>query len=144
MEEEISKAMKSYLLKHLGKEVQEMPTDVLRSNGKVEQEWDGAFKVGGVLYLCEAKHSMNVDHLEKFPQRIQKFKDLQPYVQPEFKEGIEQVIGVACGVYMAPLVLKKAKDLGLMCVYPSGNRYCVDVIPENFTIENFNVQVANV
>lgn len=128
MEEEVSLAMKNYLLKNLGFSVMEMPTDIMGSDGKIKQEWDGAFKVEDVLYLCEAKHVMTLDKVLKIPDRIKKFWELQPYAQSEFR-NIKNVVGVACGTYIPELVRQEAHKAGLICVYPSGFRYRVDKEP---------------
>jgi hypothetical protein len=126
--EEVSLAMKNYLLKNLGSSVIEMPTDIMGSDGKIKQEWDGAFKVEDVLYLCEAKHVMTLDKVLKIPDRIKKFWELQPYAQFEFR-NIKNVVGVACGTYIPELVRQEAHKAGLICVYPSGYRYRVDKEP---------------
>jgi hypothetical protein len=113
-----------------------MPTDVLGADGNVVQEWDAAFKVDDVLYLCEAKHVMCINKVPKIPQRIKMFKEkFQPHAQKEFSVGINKIVGVACGTYFPPLVRKKAHELGLICVYPTGWRYYDDKLPEGFKIE---------
>jgi hypothetical protein len=139
MEEEVALALKSYLHLHLGSTVIDMPTDVFGINGNIVQEWDAAFKVDDVLYLCEAKHVMSSDKVPKIPQRIQTFKEqFQPHAQEEFSIGINKVVGVACATYFPPLVRKEAQDLGLICVYPSGWRYHVDKkLPTEFKIERY-------
>ena len=137
MEEEVALALKNHLKSHLGSTVFEMPTNVLDCNGKVVQEWDAAFKVDDVLYLCEAKHVMSSDKVPKIPLRIQTFKEqFQPHAQKVFSIGINKIVGVACATNFPPLVRKKAHDLGLICVYPSGWRYLVDKsLPIEFKIE---------
>jgi hypothetical protein len=137
MEEEVAMALKNYLHSHLGSAVIDMPTDVFGSKGNIVQEWDAAFKVDDVLYLCEAKHVMSTDKLPKISQRIQTFKvQFQPHAQEQFSIGINKIIGVACATYFPPLVRKEAHDLGLICVYPSGWRYRVDkTLPIEFEIE---------
>lgn len=137
MEEEVARALKNYLHSHLGSAVIDMPTDVFGSKGNIVQEWDAAFKVDDVLYLCEAKHVMSTDKLPKISERIQTFKEqFQPYAQEQFSIGINKIIGVACATYFPPLVRKEAHDLGLICVYPSGWRYRVDkTLPIEFKIE---------
>ena len=137
MEEEVALALKNYLHLHLGSTVIDMPTDVVGTNGNIVQEWDAAFKVDDVLYLCEAKHVMSSDKVPKIPQRIQTFKEqFQPHAQEDFSIGINKVVGVACATYFPPLVRKEAHDLGLICVYPSGWRYHVDKkLPTGFKIE---------
>ncbi|EGF83440.1 hypothetical protein BATDEDRAFT_85917 [Batrachochytrium dendrobatidis JAM81] len=137
MEEEVALALKNYLHLHLGSAVIDMPTDVLGSNGNIVQEWDAAFKVDDVLYLCEAKHVMSTDKLPKISQRIQTFKEqFQPHAQEQLSIGINKIIGIACATYFPPLVRKEAHDLGLICVYPSDWRYRVDkTLPIEFKIE---------
>lgn len=137
MEEEVALALKNYLHSHLGSAVIDMPTDVFGSKGNIVQEWDAAFKVDDVLYLCEAKHVMSTDKLPKISQRIQTFKEqFQPHAQKQFSIGNNKIIGVACATYFPPLVRKEAHDLGLICVYPSGWRYRVDkTLPIEFKIE---------
>jgi hypothetical protein len=138
MEEEITLAMKDFLQAHLGSDVTEMPTDVKEgTDGKTLQEWDAAFKVDGVLYLCEAKHVMCAVKVSKIPDRIKAFEEqFQPHAQVEFSSGIKRVVGVACGTYFPNLVRKQAQDLGLICVYPSGWRYHIDkILPKGFKIE---------
>ncbi len=137
MEEEITLAMKDFLQAHLGSEVTEMPTKVKDADGKVLQEWDAAFKVDGVLYLCEAKHVMCAVKVPKIPERIKAFEEqFQPHAQVEFSSAIKKIVGVACGTYFPTLVRKQAHDLGLMCVYPSGWRYHIDkLLPKGFQIE---------
>jgi len=137
MEEEVALAMKNYLHSHVGSNVIEMPTDVVGTGGKIVQEWDAAFKVDDVLYLCEAKHVMCIDKVPKIPQRIKMFKEqFQLHAQEEFSIGINKIVGVACGTYFPPLVRKKAHELGLICVYPTGWRYYDDKkLPKGFKIE---------
>ena len=137
MEEEVALAMKNYLHSHVGSNVIEMPTDVFGTGGEIVQEWDAAFKVDDVLYLCEAKHVMCIDKVPKIPQRIKMFKEqFQPHAQEEFSIGINKIVGVACGTYFPPLVRKKAHELGLICVYPTGWRYYDDKkLPKGFKIE---------
>ena len=137
MEKEVALALKNYLHSHLGTNVIEMPTDVYGSNGKIAQEWDAAFKVDDVLYLCEAKHVMSSDKVPKIFQRIQTFKEqFQFNAQEVFSTGINKVVGVACATYFPPLVRKEAHEAGLICVYPSGWRYRVDKnFPTGFKIE---------
>jgi hypothetical protein len=129
MEEEVALALKNYLHSHLGSTVID-----LGSKGNIVQEWDAAFKVDDVLYLCEAKHVMSTDKLPKISERIQTFKEqFQPHAQEQFSIGINKIIGVACATYFPPLVRKEAHDLGLICVYPSGWRYRVDkTLPLDF------------
>jgi hypothetical protein len=81
----------------------------------LKQEWDGAFKVDDVLYLCEAKHVMTLDKVLKIPDRIKKFWELQPYAQSEFR-NIKNVVGVACGTYIPEMVRQEAHKAGLICV----------------------------
>jgi len=137
MEEEVALAMKNYLLSHIGSNVIEMPTNVIGTGGKIMQEWDAAFKVDDVLYLCEAKHFMCVDKVPKISQRIKMFKEqFQPHAQKEFSIGINKIVGVACGTSFPPLVREKAHELGLICIYPTGWRYYDDKkLPEGFKIE---------
>lgn len=137
MEEEVALALKSHLHLHLGSTVTDMPTDVLGINGTIVQEWDAAFKVDDVLYLCEAKHVMSSDKVPKIHQRIQTFKEkFKAHAQEEFSIDINKLVGVACATYFPPLVRKEAHDLGLICVYPSGWRYHVDKkLPTEFKIE---------
>ncbi len=137
MEEEVALALKNYLHSHLGSAVIDMPTDVFGSKGNIVQEWDAAFKVDDVLYLCEAKHVMSTDKLPKISQRIQTFKEqFQPHAQEQFSIGVNKIIGVACATYFPPLVRKEAHKHGLICVYPSGWRYRVDkMLPAEFKIE---------
>jgi hypothetical protein len=137
MEDEVALAMKKYLHHNLGPTVIDIPTDIIVGSGKIVQEWDAAFKVDDVLYLCEAKHVMSSDKVANIPNRIRKFKEeFQPKAQKEFKEGINEVVGVACGTYFPPLVIQEAHKLGLVCVYPSGYRYWVDKSPPtDFTVE---------
>lgn len=137
MEEEVALAMKNYLYSHVGSNVIEMSTDVFGTGGKIVQEWDAAFKVDDVLYLCEAKHVMCIDKVPKIPQRIKMFKEqFQPHAQEEFSIGINKIVGVACGTYFPPLVREKAHELGLICVYPTGWRYYDDKkVPRGFKIE---------
>ena len=93
MEEEVALAMKNYLHSHVGSNVIEMPTDVVGTGGNIVQEWDAAFKVDDVLYLCEAKHVMSSDKLPKISQRIQTFKEqFQPHAQEQFSIGINKII----------------------------------------------------
>ena len=67
--------MKYYLHLHLGSNATEMPTKVHGIDGKVVQEWDAAFKVDDVLYLCEATHIMCVIKVpNKDNQAPKKFK----------------------------------------------------------------------
>jgi superfamily II DNA or RNA helicase len=137
MEEEVGLALKNYLHSHLGSTVNDMSTEVFASKGKTVQEWDAAFMVDDVLYLCEAKHVMSSDKLPKISQRIQTFKEqFLPHYQESVSVGINKVIGVACGTYFPSLVRKEAHDLGLRCVYPSGWRYGVDkTLPIGFKME---------
>ncbi len=137
MEEEIALAMKKYLNSHLGSIVTEMPTEIIGTDGKVVQEWDAAFKVDDVLYLCEAKHVMCIDKVPNICERINTFKEqFQSHAQEEFTTRIKKIVGVACGTYFPPLVRKKAHELGLICVYPSGWRYRIDKpLPNGFKIE---------
>ena len=137
MEEEVALAMKNFLHSHVGSNVIEMPTDVFGTGGNIVQEWDAAFKVDDVLYLCEAKHVMCIDKVPKIPQRIKMFKEkFQPHAQEEFSIGINKIVGVACGTYFPPLVREKAHELGLICVYPTGWRYYDEKkIPKGFKIE---------
>lgn len=119
MEEDVALDLKHYLHLHLGPTVIDMPTDVFGTNGHIVQKWDAAFKVDDVLYLCETKYVMSSDKLPKITQRIQTFiTQFQPHAQEELSIGINKVVGVACATYFPPLVRKKARDLGLMCVYP--------------------------
>ena len=136
MEAEVALALKNHLITHLGPNVIEMPTDVYASNGKIVQEWDAAFKVDDVLYLCEAKHVMSSDKIPKIVKRIKIFKErFQFNSQEVFSEGINKIVGVACGTYFPPLVRKESHDAGLICVYPSGWRYSVDKhFPTGFEI----------
>jgi hypothetical protein len=129
--------MKNYLHSHVGSNVIEMPTDVVGPGGRIVQEWNAAFKVDDVLYLCEAKHIMCIDKVPKIPQRIKMFKEqFQQHAQEEFSIGINKIVGVACGTYFPPLVRKKAHELGLICVYPTGWRYYDDKkFPQGFKIE---------
>ncbi len=67
--------MKRFLFPHLGNEVTDMPTDVLGSDGKtIVQEWDAVFRVGDVLYLCDAKHNMTLDRCLKDFKALESFK----------------------------------------------------------------------
>ena len=92
-EEEIALAMKQYLLLHLGSNVTEMPTEVDGADGKIVQEWDAAFKVDDVLYLCEAKHVMCIDKVPKILQRLKTFKkQFQPHAQEQFSLGINRLL----------------------------------------------------
>jgi hypothetical protein len=135
MEEEIALTMKNYLHLHLGSNVIEMPTEVNGTDGKVLQEWDAAFKVDDVLYLCEAKHTMSIDKVPRIPQRIKTFKEqFQAHAQEDFSMGINKIVGVACGTHFPPLVRKKAPELGLICVYPSGWRYNAEKKSPNFRV----------
>ena len=133
MEEEVALALKNYLITHLGPNVTEMPTNVYGSNGKIAQEWDAAFKVDDVLYLCEAKHVMSSDKVPKIFQRIQIFNEK---FKEGFSGGISRIQGVACATLFPPLVRKEAHDVGLICVYPSGWSYRVDKnVPTEFEID---------
>jgi hypothetical protein len=69
-----------------------------------------------------------MDKVLKIPDRIKKFWELQPYAQSEFR-NIKDVIGVACGTYIPEMVRQEAHKAGLICVYPSGNRYLVGKKP---------------
>jgi hypothetical protein len=135
MEEEVSLAMKKYLHNNLGPFVLDVPTDVIDGRGRVVQEWDAAYKVEDILYLCEAKHVMSSYKVAEIPKRIDKFKKMfQAGAQRQLSEGISDVVGVACGTYIPPKVIQEAKDLGLICVYPSGYRHKVDKEPESFIV----------
>ena len=135
MEEETLLAMKSFLINHLGPSVIKMPTDILGLDGKtIVQEWDAVFKVDDVLYLCEAKHNMTIPQVNKTVERIQKFKGFKMNTQTEFCQ-VNKFIGVLCGTFFPEDVRKNAHLLGLICVYPSGNRYGVESPPKEFVIE---------
>ena len=125
MEEEICLAMKSYLNKNLGQNVKTLPTDIKGSNGNYVQEWDGIFKVNNIIYLCEAKHVMT-SNLKKMTKRILQFKEIQANAPSEICSSIDKIVAVACGTYFPEDVRKEAYRLGFLCVYPSGNRYCVN------------------
>ena len=137
MEEEISLAMKKYIDDHFDSNVIEMPTEVKRSNKMVMQEWDAAFKVDDVLYLCEAKHHMSIDKVLKIPDRIKQFiEKFQPHAQKEFSIGIKTIVGAACGTYFPLPARKEAEKHGLICIYPSGWRYKAGKkLPKGFKIK---------
>ena len=106
-----------YLHLHLGYNAIEMPTEVNVIDGKVVQEWDAAFKVDDVLYLCEAKHTMSIDKVPRIPQRIKTFKEkFQAHVQEEFSIGINKIVGVACGTFFPLLSVKTLMNLFDLCV----------------------------
>jgi hypothetical protein len=127
MEEEVALALKDCFHFRFGSTLLNMPRKIYGTDGEVAQEWDAVFKVGDVLYLCEAKHVMSCAKVANIPQRIKLFKEqLQPHAPKDFSIGVNQVVGVVCGTYFPPLVQEKARELGLICVYPSGWRYQVD------------------
>ncbi|KAJ1503497.1 hypothetical protein HMI56_002107 [Coelomomyces lativittatus] len=133
MEQETYLAMKQFLATHLGPSVEDMPTNIMASDGKtIVQEWDAIFKDGNVLYLCEAKHNMTFEHITKFPGRIRKFKEFQANAQPEFR-NITKHVGVLCGTLFPDLVQNCAHNHGFFCVYPSGHHYNVKN-PDDFII----------
>ncbi|KAJ1504967.1 hypothetical protein HMI55_001792 [Coelomomyces lativittatus] len=135
MEQETYLAVKQFLATHLGPSVEDMPTNIMGSDKKtIVQEWDAIFKDGNVLYLCEAKHNMTFEHVNKFPARIQKFKEFQTNAQPEFR-NITKYVGVLCGTLFPDLVRDYAHKYGFICVYPSGHRYNVKNPPDDFIIE---------
>ena len=127
--------MKTFLINHLEASVIVMPTDIMGSDGKtVVQEWDAVFKVDNELYLCEAKHNMTFQQVNKTVERIQKFNGFKINAQEEFRQ-VNKVVGVLCGTFFPEDVRKNAHILGFICVYPSGNRYGVEGPPKEFVIE---------
>ncbi|OAJ42500.1 hypothetical protein BDEG_25952 [Batrachochytrium dendrobatidis JEL423] len=133
MEEETHLAVRRFLATHLGPSAVDMPTDIMAADGKtIVQEWDAVFKDGDVLYLCEAKHNMTFEQVNKLPARIRKFKEFQANAQPEFR-NVTKYAGVLCGT-LFPEDIRKNAHLGFICVYPSGYRYDVKK-PEDFIIE---------
>jgi hypothetical protein len=127
MEEETLLAMKSFLINHLGLSVIEMPTDIMGSDGEtIVQEWDAVFKVDDVLYLCEAKHNMNLKQVKKTLERIQKFKmQFILNAQAEFRE-VDRIVGLFYGTFFPSDIRESVHRFGFVCVYPSGNRYGVE------------------
>jgi hypothetical protein len=80
------------------------------------------FKKGDILYLCQTKHNMTINHVNNLPERIQKFKEFQATAQPEFR-AVKKHVGVLCGTLFPKNLRKTAHLLGFICVYPSGNLY---------------------
>jgi hypothetical protein len=135
MEEETLLAMKTFLINHIGGSVIDMPTDIMGSDGKTTiQEWDAVFKVDDVLYLCEAKHNMTLNQVNKLDQRIKQFEKIRAAAQKEFKE-VNKFVGVLCGTLFPSDIRESAHQRGYICVYPSGNRYGVEIPPKEFVIE---------
>lgn len=135
MEQETCLTMKRFLAIHLGSSVVDMPTDILGPDkATIVQEWDAIFKVGDILYLCEAKHNMSFNQVTKMPERIQRFKELKSMAQPEFK-NIKKCVGVLCGTLFPENVKKNAHQRGFLCVYPSGDRYEVQAPQKEVIIE---------
>ena len=134
MEEEIALAMKNHLHLHFGPNVKEMPTEVQGIDRNTVQEWDAAFKVDDVLYLCEAKHVMCIDKIPKIAERLKEFKEkFQPHAHKDLSIGINKIVGVTCGTYFPVLVREEAKKAGLTRV---SWRYEVDEkLPPGFEIE---------
>ena len=135
MEQETYLAVKRFLVSQLGDSIADMPTDILGSDGKtIVQEWDAVFRDGDVLYLCEAKHNMTLDQVNKLPERIKKFKQFQADAQSEFHSA-KKSVGVLCGTLFPEEIRKTAHLLQFICVYPSGYRYDVQKPPTEFIIE---------
>jgi hypothetical protein len=135
MEQETYLAVKRFLVSQLGDSVVDMPTDILGLDGKtIVQEWDAVFRDGDVLYLCEAKHNMTLEQVNKLPERIKKFKQFQADAQSEF-HGAKKLVGVLCGTLFPEKIRKTAHLLQFICVYPSGHRYDVQKSPTEFIIE---------
>ncbi|CAM6130074.1 unnamed protein product [Calypogeia fissa] len=61
MEEEVILAFKNFLQQEVGECIEELPRQLYALDGKILQEWEGIFRVGETLYLCEAKHYMSLD-----------------------------------------------------------------------------------
>ena len=135
MEQETYLAVKKFLICQLGDSVADMPTDILGSDRKtVVQEWDAVFRDGDVLYLCEAKHNMTLEHVNKLPERIEKFKQFQPDAQSEFHSA-KKLVGILCGTYFPEKIRKTADLFQFICVYPSGHRYDVQKPPTDFKMD---------
>jgi hypothetical protein len=135
MEQETYLAVKRFLVSQLGDSVADMPTDILGSDGKtIVQEWDAVFRDGDVLYLCEAKHNMTLEQVNKLPERIKKFKQFQADAQSEFHSA-KRLVGVLCGTLFPEKIRKTAHLLQFICVYPSGHCYDVQKSPTEFIIE---------
>jgi uncharacterized pyridoxamine 5'-phosphate oxidase family protein len=84
-------------LNQLGDSVGDMPTDILSSDGKTSiQSWDAVFRDGDVLYLCEAKHNMTFQQMNKLPERIKMFRQFQANAQSEF-HSCKKIVGVLSG-----------------------------------------------
>jgi hypothetical protein len=135
MEEETLLAMKTFLINHLGGSVIDMPTDIMGSDGKTTvQEWDAIFKVDDVLYLCEAMHNMTLRQVNKLPQRIKLFNKFRVDAQEEYRQ-VNKFVGVLCGTFFPSDIRESAHQRGYIFVYPSGNRYGVEIPPKEFVIE---------
>jgi hypothetical protein len=135
MEQETYLAVKRFLVSQLGESVADMPTDILGSHGKtIVQEWDAVFRDGDVLYLCEAKHNITLEQVNKLPERIKKFKQFQADAQSEFHSA-KKLVGVLCGTLFPEKIRKTAHLLQFICVYPSGHRYDVQKSTTEFIIE---------
>jgi putative heme iron utilization protein len=94
MEEETFLAMKRFLFNQLADSVADMPTDIMGSDGKtIAQEWDAVLRDGDVLYLCEVKHNIILEQVNKLPERIRKFKQFQVDAQSEFHSA-KKLVGV--------------------------------------------------
>ena len=112
-----------------------MPTDILGSDGNtIVQSWDAVFRDGDVLYLCEAKHNMTFQQMNKLPERIKMFRQFQANAQSEF-HSCKKIVGVLCGTLFPEEIRKIARLLQFICVYPSGHCYDAQKPPTEFIIE---------
>ncbi|RIA85153.1 hypothetical protein C1645_698046 [Glomus cerebriforme] len=91
-------------------------------------EWDRIMVMGNKVYLCETKHNMTIEHINKLQTRLKEFPNKLLIMKNEkFKELMNKIyIGVAFASFFLPKLRLNSKNLGLIVVYPSGNWFTVN------------------
>ncbi|GES78527.1 hypothetical protein GLOIN_2v1571072 [Rhizophagus clarus] len=110
---------------------------IFGTDGNKRMEWDGILYSHEEAIFCEAKHKMAEGHLDNLIRRIEELKENErdEIIPPEINKG-KTYIGAACGTYFPKEVQSKADEKGLISIFPSGNRYRVD-IPDKVSARNF-------
>ncbi|RHZ86671.1 hypothetical protein Glove_48g67 [Diversispora epigaea] len=136
MENETLLAVKNFLNEKFKLLVETFPNRIMYKKNKPIMEWGGILVCNNNVFLLESKHKMTDEHVNKLVNRLNEFSEkLKDTECLEFKKLLgKQYIGVACGsLFPEELRTQSMNKLGLIVVYPSGNRYKVEV-PENLNI----------
>ncbi|GBC01287.1 hypothetical protein RclHR1_04130003 [Rhizophagus clarus] len=129
IEEETSLALQNSLNKIFKSSVRIFKSRIMFNEKKIAiMEWDGIMVVDDKVFLCETKHNMTLDHINNLRLRLKEFPNKLLFTKDdEFQELMNKnYFGVACASFFPESLRSVAIELGIITVYPSGNRFIAD------------------